>query len=280
MKRRNWIAAAAAAGVAATVALALNGPAGAAPAAPTAPTVVAKPIPAAAELSAQQLDATVTGRELDRWAAANPALAAQTGRVTIPVWVKVFYDRQTGAGKLTNAQALAQVQWLNHSFAGGQSSAAANTRFRFEYRGYNNIAVDSRSVDITPATGNGADWPARTQTLMRQHHNGGVGTLNIYVADINALGAASTPRFAGAHPNIDGVWVDRSAWRGVAAGADAYDQGDTAVHEVGHWLSLGHGDTSGACVANFMSYAPDPCMNRFTGTQATRMSNAWTRYRG
>jgi hypothetical protein len=277
MKRRSWIAAAAAAGVAATVALTLNGPVGAAPA-PVSPAQ--KPLPSSSELAAQEADARVTGQELDRWAAANPALAAKAGRVTIPVWVKVFYDRQTGAGKLTNAQALAQVQWMNHSFAGGQSSAAANTRFRFSYQGYNNIPVDSRSVDITPATGNGADWPARTQTLMRQHHNGGVGTLNIYVADINALGAASTPRFAGGHPNIDGVWVDRSAWRGVPAGPDAYDQGDTAVHETGHWLSLGHGDTSGACVDNFMSYAPDPCMDRFNGTQATRMSRAWTRYRG
>jgi hypothetical protein len=268
MKRKSWIAAVAAAGLVVAVALAIGGPAGA-----------AKPLPAAAELTALEAEAKVTGAELDRWAAANPALAAQASRVTIPVWVKVFYDRQTGAGKLTNAQALAQVQWMNHSYAGGQDSAAANTRFRFAYKGYNNIAVDSRVVDVTPATGNGADWPARTQRIMREHHNGGAGTLNIYVADINALGASSFPRFAAAHPTIDGVWVDRTAWRGIAAGSDNYDQGDTAVHEVGHWLSLGHGDTSGACVTNFMSYAPDPCMDRFTRAQATRMSNAWTRYR-
>ena len=58
-------------------------------------------------------------------------------------------------------------------------------------------------------------------------------------------------------------------------------QGDTAVHEVGHWIgALAHTSTdSSKCLRNFMSYSSDACMRAFTRGQADRMSSAWTRYR-
>lgn len=237
--------------------------------------------------AAIQAGAGQVTRELASFSAAEPRRAAAEVGVDIPVYVKVFYDRQTGAGKLTNAQALAQVTWLNHSYSGGQGGVG--TRFDFVFKGYKNIPVDSRRVNLSGNDGgNGSTYNSRVRGLMSSHHDGGAKTLNLYVADIyqtgvsGLLGKSTFPQYAKAHASYDGVWVDRAAWRSTPdEGGSFSGQGDTAVHEVGHWIgALAHTSTdSSRCLTNFMSYSSDSCMRAFTRSQADRMSSAWTRYR-
>jgi len=220
--------------------------------------------------------------ELQSWAGRNPTLVDSTIGVDILVYVHVFYAKDTGEGKLTNQQALDQVKWLNYSFGGGQGGA--KTRFDFVYRSYENIPVETRLVDVSGNThGDGSDYGPRTRTLMGGNHVGGVSVLNLYVADLpgGTFGVSTFPQYAAGNPRLDGIWIDRGTWRGTPKeGTHFTYQGDTAVHEAGHWIgALAHTDTSGRCLPNFMSYASDSCMTSFNRPQATRMSNAWSRYR-
>ena len=209
-----------------------------------------------------------------------------------------------GAGNVTNAQIDAQMAVLNNAFRGNSSPAAAPTPFRFRLA----------SVDRT----NNSDWyswshaddddPAK-QALYR----GNTKTLNIYTANLEGglLGYAYFP--VPSPQYLDGVvLLNESLPGGTAA---PYNEGDTATHEIGHWLNLYHtfqngcanpgdrvndtpyqddGDNIFSCntaldtcpakpgndpVKNFMSYGDDPCLNRFSAGQATRMTNAWNALR-
>jgi hypothetical protein len=249
-------------------------------------------VPTAKYINDWNAEATRTAVEVDRWILQHPQLESRQTLVTIPVWVKIFYDRDTGKGKLSYNQVLDQIQWLNYSYSGGQDNETprVNTRFRFELKGYNNIPVESRSVNVSQTRGgDGSTYPARTQRLMREHHNGGVGTLNVYVAKLEGIegfkifGVSTAPRYAGAHPEVDGIWVARGTWRNTpGAGGRFSFQGDTLVHELGHWIGALPDYRSDNCSLsqhNFMWYVSDKCMRQFTRPQARLMSNAWTRYR-
>lgn len=132
-------------------------------------------------------------------------------------------------------------------------------------------------------------------------------TLNLYICDIEALGFTTIPwsQFAEDHyENSCVIKYTTLPGRDDDLGAP-YNEGDTAVHEVGHFLGLFHtfengcnepGDevddtpyqaeaTEGGCpvgndtcpqpgedpIHNFMDYSDDACMNEFTEGQRERM---------
>lgn len=131
-------------------------------------------------------------------------------------------------------------------------------------------------------------------------------TLNFYTTNGGGLlGWATFPWDLEGDPALDGVVVLYSSLPNI--GPPPYNLGETATHEVGHWLGLFHtfqggctatgdhvGDTvahSGpnygkpavgqrhnACdagdeapIKNYMNYVDDDWMDRFTGGQVTRM---------
>jgi hypothetical protein len=153
-------------------------------------------------------------------------------------------------------------------------------------------------------------------------------TLNIYSASLaqSLLGWAYFPSDFTDETTLgdplpayrDGVVVDYRSLptvendTGDSSVYTVYGEGDTATHEVGHWLELYH-TFQGGCsepgdyvadtapeaspafqcptgrdtcegggvdpITNFMDYTYDSCMTEFTAGQAARMQMAWTEYR-
>jgi Pregnancy-associated plasma protein-A len=229
--------------------------------------------------------------------------AGRTFKATVPVYFHVVTD---GAiGNLTSAQIADQIGVLNLTFGGGEGGA--DTGFAFELAG----VTRSDNAKWFYSGSGGAEHDMK-RTLRR----GGANALNLYSTTAGAyLGWAYLPSILTSRSQayLDGVVVD---WESMLGTSDTYegrfDQGETATHEVGHWLNLEHtfykgctetGDfvadtppektpTSGCpegkdtCKApgldpihNYMDYSFDSCYTEFTPGQAQRMKDAWLFYR-
>ena len=232
----------------------------------------------------------------------NASSNASKGRVTIPVWFHVIQGGNSPKeGAVSDRAIAAQMDVLNDSYLG--FTGGANADIDFELVGV------TRTVNKNWFQNFALDFAVEAQAKSALK-KGGSDTLNIYTLDgVFWLGWAYLPDVAtkDKYSYIDGVVLD---WRTLPGGGmDPYSDGDTATHEVGHWLALLHtfdrgcsnlGDEvkdtpavaepnfvclpgidtcpklAGAdAVQNFMDYTEDFCMYEFTQGQVERMRKAW-----
>ena len=230
--------------------------------------------------------------------------AGKNFKATIPVYVHVITDGATGS--LTNTQIADQITVLNRTFAGGEGGA--NTGFSFRLAGV--TRTDNAEWFYAGPGGN------PEHSMKRALHQGGDNALNFYSTTAGEfLGWAYLPDIVTkpGQQYLDGVVIDWESIPGTSTTyAGRYDQGETATHEVGHWLDLEHtfyggcnakGDfvsdtppertaTSGCpagkdtCpqagldpIHNYMDYSYDSCYTEFTAGQTQRMRDAWLLYR-
>ena len=253
-------------------------------------------------------DGRGTIREKDTGQVVNdmPASAKGKAPAAMTISVPVFFHVITSgtAGNLTDAQLQAQVAQMNAAYSG--SYGGVNTGFSFVLAGIN------RTNNATWFESKGAGSEHAMKTALK---TGGDNTMNVYTTSGGGyLGYAYLPDITNtAQAYLDGVVID---WRTVPGAsseyAGLYDEGDTLVHEAGHWLNLEHtffgqcnksGDfvddtppqkkPSSGCpegndtcrqpgldpIHNYMDYSDDPCITEFTPGQSQRMRDAWLFYR-
>ena len=244
------------------------------------------------------------------------ALGRAPSAVTITVNVHVITNT-SGAGNVSDTALQNQIAILNTAYAGGDTAAAGqlpaaqpttNTPFRFVLG-----AIDRTANNTWFTMGPGTTAESQCKSALR---TGGASVLNLYTANPGGglLGWATFPWEYANRPSKDGVVVLYSSLPGGSAAP--YNLGDTATHEIGHWLGLYH-TFQGGCttsndsvsdtaaersafggspppypdtctnnrypgrdpIENFMDYTDDKAMFQFTAGQSSRMDGFWQQYR-
>lgn len=187
--------------------------------------------------------------------------------------------------------------------------AVLNSAFRSTGWSFRLVSTDRTTNAAWFSMGYGTSAESSAKRALRK---GTAATLNLYTAMLSddLLGWATYPSSYRSYPTNDGAVLLYTTLPGGTA--SRYNQGDTATHEVGHWMGLYHtfqggcgrsGDTvsdtpaentpayecvlsRNTCpspgndpVTNFMDYTDDACMDRFSVGQDARMDAQFTAYR-
>jgi hypothetical protein len=229
-------------------------------------------------------------------AARGDAPVANVAGGTINVYFHVI-RKGTGVanGDITTTMITNQINVLKNAYASW---------------GWNfNLVTTTRTTNTTWYNGCYGSSETAMKNALRQ---GTADDLNIYSCNPSGgiLGYATFPSSYSGAPKKDGVVILYSSVPGGTAAP--YNLGDTATHEVGHWMGLyhtfqggcsGNGDfvsdtpaeasaafgcptgrntcssTGSDPITNFMDYTDDSCMFKFTTGQDTRMDSQFTTYR-
>jgi hypothetical protein len=250
---------------------------------------------------------------------AKPGATARPAVVPVRFHV-IAKDRGRTGGDLSQARIEAQIDVLNAAYAGsGFTFDLVDVTRTYEPEWFNLISANGADPRFYRGSG-------KEMKMKQALHRGDSETLNIYSASLGQflLGWAylpwdfSTVNGEPLQRYVDGVVLDYRSLPQVAGDTGdstafaIYGEGDTATHEVGHWLGLFHTFDGGCsepgdyvadtpaeaspafqcpegrdtCTApgadpihNFMDYTQDSCMYEFTPGQVTRMQTAWAQFR-
>lgn len=273
------------------------------------------PVQAPDDIRLAEIQAEVARAVAARRAASAKGAATlrAPGSVNIPVYFHVIQADGTagesGTGYVSEATLDAQIGAMNAGFAGSDpQGGGADTPFRF-YRAGVDYTVNSSWFDASLGT-------AAESEMKSALRIGSADDLNIYTNSGGGfLGWATFPSDYASEPTNDGVVIYHESVPGGALAA--YNEGDTATHEVGHWLGLYH-TFEGGCdrsatnggdlvsdtpaerrpyfgcegdrdscprfpgvdpIHNFMDYSDDVCLYQFTAGQSTRSDDQHLTYR-
>jgi hypothetical protein len=254
------------------------------------------PEPSLIDIARTEQDITVYDEQ--RSAAQPDGVIAATAPAQINVYVHRIHASNGTGGQVSTTQINDQIKILNDAYLG----TAVFTLY---------------SVDDTNNDTYYTAQPGTAETAMKNAlHAGTADDLNLYTNNMGGglLGWATFPQDYASKPKMDGVVILYSSFPGGSAAP--YNLGDTATHEVGHWMGLYH-TFQGGCngngdyvsdtpaersatygcptnnpdtcqsrkapgldpIHNFMDYTDDACMFEFSTGQASRMTSSWGAYR-